>query len=132
MSSNGKSDIPSNEEIVEELTKDLKNISTKTDSRNDDTSHCSESESENEPQENEETEIKDADYIDDKLLKERDDKLSDEEKRVSMNNNIEATILKKKVFVFKYYLVKFTNASLIFLLCYNYYFEIHNIRHNVL
>lgn len=92
MSSNGKSDIPSNEEIVEELTKDLRNLSAKTDSCDDDVSHCSESESENEPQENEETEIRDADYIDDKLLKERDDKLSDEEKRVSINNDREATV----------------------------------------
>lgn len=83
-SNNGKNGIPSNEEVIDELTKDLRSSTIKTDScADDDTSHFSgASDSEAETPLNEETEIRDEDYIDDKLLKERDEKLSEQEKRV--------------------------------------------------
>lgn len=84
-SDSGKSGIPSNEEVIDELTKDLKNSAIKTDSCGDDNiSHLSGSDLEAEIPLNEETEIRDEDYIDDKLLKERDEKLSEEEKRVGI------------------------------------------------
>jgi hypothetical protein len=84
-SENGKSGIPSNEEVINELTKDLKNSAIKTDSCGDnDVSHVSELDSEAEIPLNEENEIRDEDYINDKLLKERDEKLSEEEKRVGL------------------------------------------------
>lgn len=81
MSSSSKSGIPTNEEVIEELTKDLKSSAIKADSFDNTPPH---SESEPETDVNEETEVKDEDYIDDILLKERDDKLSEEEKRVSV------------------------------------------------
>lgn len=82
-SDSGKSGIPSNEEVIDELTKDLRSSAIKTDScDDDDKSHVSGSDSEAETPSNEETEIRDEDYIDDKLLKERDEKLSEEEKQV--------------------------------------------------
>lgn len=84
MSSDGKSGIPSNEEVIEELTKDLKSSAIKSDSCGDDVSRDNESDSESDTPADEETEIKEEDYIDDKLLKERDEKLSEEEKRVTI------------------------------------------------
>lgn len=86
MSSSSNSGIPTNEEVIEELTKDLKSSAIKNDSFDNNTSPHSESEPETDEHVNEETEIKDEDYIDDSLLKERDDKLSEEEKRVSVSN----------------------------------------------
>lgn len=84
MSSEDKSRIPSNEEVIEELTKDLKKSAIKTDDEQGDyTSHHSESDSESDPHNiKEETEIRDEDYIDDKIIQERDEKLSKEEIRV--------------------------------------------------
>jgi len=85
MSADSKSGIPSNEEIIEELTKDLESSVSKTDFSGDDGSHHSESDSEFDTkvnEENEENEVRDEDYIDDTLLKERDDKLPEEKKRV--------------------------------------------------
>lgn len=84
MSSDSKSGIPSNEEVIEELTKDLKSSAIKSDSCGNDVSHDNESDSESDTPANEETEVKEEDYIDDKLLKERDENLSEEEKRVSL------------------------------------------------
>lgn len=84
MSSDSKSGIPSNEEIIEELTKDLEDSAIKTDFSGDDASHHNESDSECDTNVNEENEIRDEDYIDDKLLKERDDQLPEEKKRVSI------------------------------------------------
>ncbi|XP_025201205.1 tetratricopeptide repeat protein 1 [Melanaphis sacchari] len=81
MSSNNKSGIPSNEEIIEELTKDLESSAIKTDISGDDASHHSESDSEFDTNVNEENEVKDEDYIDDTLLQARDDKLPEEKKR---------------------------------------------------
>lgn len=84
-SSDSKSGIPSNEEVVDELTKNLKSSAIKTDSCGDSASHVSESDSESDTHVNEEIEtqeIQDEDYIDDKLLNERDEKLSEDEKRV--------------------------------------------------
>lgn len=84
MSSDRKNEIPSNDEVIEELTKNLKDSAIKTDTfGNDSTHHISESDIESDNQVNEETEVRDADYIEDKLLKDRDDELSEEEKRVS-------------------------------------------------
>lgn len=85
MSSDGKNEIPSNEQVIEELTKDLKNSAVKTDGQRPDedrTSRHSESDPESDSRLGKEDEIKDEDYIDDKLIEERDEKLSDEEKRV--------------------------------------------------
>jgi len=84
MSSDSKSGIPSNEELIEELTKNLESSAIKTDFPVDDVSHHSESDSEFDTNINEENEIRDEDYIYDKLLKERDDKLPEEKKRVSI------------------------------------------------
>lgn len=85
MSSDSKSGIPSNEELIEELTKNLESSAIKTDFPSDDVvSHHSESDSEFDTNVNEENEIRDEDYIDDTLLKERDDKLPEEKKRVSL------------------------------------------------
>lgn len=84
MSADSKSGIPSNEEIIEELTKDLESSAIKTDFSGDDGSHHSESDSEFDTNVNEENEVRDEDYIDDTLLKERDDKLSEDKKRVSI------------------------------------------------
>lgn len=79
MSSTGKSEVPSNQEVVDELTKDLKSSTIETEGS------AGESEPENETGDREEEpEMRDADYIDDEWLKERDDKLSDEEIRVSL------------------------------------------------
>jgi len=85
MSSDSKSGIPSNEEIIEELTKDLESSAIKTDISGDDVSHHSESDSEFDNNVNEENEIKDEDYIDDTLLQARDDKLPEDKKRVSIS-----------------------------------------------
>lgn len=83
-SANNKSGIPSNEELVDELTKDLRSSAIKAD-----TSHLSESDSESEPRMNEETpETREEDYIDDAQLKERDEHLSEEEKRVGIMSQI--------------------------------------------
>lgn len=85
MSKSSGSGIPSNEEVIDELTKDLKSSAIRDDTCDDDgTSHQSESEPETDAHDNEEIEIREKDYIDDNLLKERDDKLSEEEKRVSV------------------------------------------------
>lgn len=101
MSSDSKSGVPSNEEVIDELTKDLRDSAIKTDSYDDSASHISESDSETDAQVNKDTEIKDEDYIDDTLLKERDEQLPEEEKRVSINHYLEykdqaVTILKVK------------------------------------
>lgn len=93
MSSDSKNGIPSNEEVIEELTKDLKDSAIKTDSCYDNPSHVSESDSETETQVNDEIEIKDEDYIDDVLLKERDEKLPGKEKRVSINRMMSGIIM---------------------------------------
>jgi len=85
MSSDSKKGIPSNEELIEELTKNLESSAIKTDFSGGDESHHSESDSEVDTNINEENEIRDEDYIDDALLKERDDKLPEEKKRVSIS-----------------------------------------------
>lgn len=84
MSSDSKKGIPSNEELIEELTKNLESSAIKTDFSDGDVSHHSESDTGVETNVNEENEIRDEDYIDDILLKERDDKLPEEKKRVSI------------------------------------------------
>lgn len=84
MSSDSKKGIPSNEELIEELTKNLESSAIKTDFSDGDVSHHSESDTEVETNVNEENEIRDEDYIDDTLLKERDDKLPEEKKLVSI------------------------------------------------
>ncbi|VVC31541.1 Hypothetical protein CINCED_3A004394 [Cinara cedri] len=82
MSSDRKNEIPSNEEVIEELTKNLKDSAIKTDSfGNDETHSFSESDTEADSHSKDETEIRDVDYIEDDLLKERDENLSEEEKR---------------------------------------------------
>lgn len=84
MSSDRTNEIPSNDEVIDELTKNMKASAIKTDSFDDDTTRrISESDKESDTPANEETEIRDVDYIEDNLLKERDEKLSEEEKRVS-------------------------------------------------
>lgn len=95
MSSDSKSGIPSNDEVIEELTKDLKDSAIKNDSCDDNACHISgsDSETETETQVNEETEKKDEDYIDNALLKERDEKLSEEEKLVSINQMVSGIIM---------------------------------------
>jgi len=81
-SDGGRSGIPSNEEVIEELTKDLKSSAIKSDSCNDDdVSRLSESGSDDDTRIDEAAETKDEDYIDDSVLKERDEQLSDEKKR---------------------------------------------------
>jgi len=85
MSSDSKNGIPSNEELIEELTKNLESSAIKTDFSRGDESHHSESDSEVDTNVNEENEIRDEDYINDTLLKERDDKLPEEKKRVSIS-----------------------------------------------
>jgi len=82
MSSAGKSEIPSNEEVVDELTKDLQSSAIEPEG----SAGESEPETETREREEEERETRDADYVDDEWLKERDDKLSDEEKRVSLTD----------------------------------------------
>lgn len=86
MSSNSgdKSGIPSNEKVIEELTKDLRSSAIGSDSCADNVSRLSESDSENDTCAGEETETKDEDYIDDKLLEERDEQLSEEAKQVGI------------------------------------------------
>lgn len=86
MSSDGdRNGIPSNEEIIEELTKDLKSSAIKNDSCDDDnvSRRIGESDSDDDTRIDEAAETKDEDYIDDNLLKERDEQLSDEKKRVN-------------------------------------------------
>jgi len=80
----GKSGIPSNEEVVEELTKDLRNSAIEDDSCADDVSRLDESDSENDTCASEKTETKDEDYIDEKLLKERDEQLPEGAKQVGI------------------------------------------------
>lgn len=99
-SADGKSGIPSNEELVNELTKDLKNSAIKPSPCSDDSFRVSESDSEPETRENEEiAQTRDEDYIDDDLLKERDEHLSEEEKRVGINVTLLTT---QSVFNFKF------------------------------
>lgn len=104
MSSDSKSGIPSNDEVIEKLTKDLRDSAIKTDSCDDNASHISESDSETETetQVNEETEIKDEDYIDDALLKERDEKLPEEEKRVSITQMMYGIIMSIHLYDYKH------------------------------
>ncbi|CAH1722817.1 tetratricopeptide repeat protein 1 [Aphis gossypii] len=79
MSSDSKSGIPSNEKIIEELTKDLESSAIKTDNNSvDDASHHNDSDLESEANVNEEDEVKDEDYIDETVLKARDDNLPEE------------------------------------------------------
>lgn len=88
MSSDSKSGIPSNEKIIEELTKDLESSAIKTDNSGDDASHHNDSDLESEANLNEENEVKDEDYIDETILKARDDNLPEETLRVSIRINI--------------------------------------------
>lgn len=89
MSSDSKSGIPSNEKIIEELTKDLESSAIKTDNNSvDDASHHNDSDLESEANVNEEDEVKDEDYIDETVLKARDDNLPEETLRVSIRINI--------------------------------------------
>lgn len=88
MSSDRRNEIPSNDEVIDELTKNMKASAIKTDSFSDDAPRrISASDTDSDTPSNEETreEIRDVDYIVDNLLKERDEKLSEEEKRVSVN-----------------------------------------------
>jgi len=88
MSSDSKSGIPSNEKIIEELTKDLESSAIKTENSVDDASHHDDSDLESEANVNEEDEVKDEDYIDETILKARDDNLPEETLRVSIRINI--------------------------------------------
>jgi len=80
----GKSGIPSNEEVVDELTKDLRKSAIGSDSCADDVSRLGESDSENDTRADEETETKEEDYIDERLLKERDEHLKEGAKQVGI------------------------------------------------
>lgn len=82
-----QSGIPSNEDVVEELTKDLRSSAIRTDSCSDDASYHGESDLESDTANADQaTEIRAEDYIDDEQLKERDEKLTEEEKRVGVDN----------------------------------------------
>jgi len=88
-SDGGDNRIPSNEEIVDELTKDLKRSAIKSDSDGDVSStrlgQCdSGTDDDDDDGTDKVTETKDEDHIDDRLLKERDEQLTDDEKRVSI------------------------------------------------
>lgn len=98
MSSDGRTDrIPTNEEVVDELTKDLKSSAIRSDDREPSVAGSCDGDgddreqprrlSESDPetaQDDEPAEIRDADYVDDLLLKERDENATEEEKRVSV------------------------------------------------
>lgn len=117
MSSSSKNGIPTNEEVIEELTKDLKDSAIKVDPSTEDTSHHSESEPESDYLDDDE--IKDEDDIDDNLLKERDDKLSEEEKRVSVTiHNLLIVLLS--------YWITISNANMVL----QYIFNNNNISND--
>lgn len=83
MSSENKNHIPSNEEVIEELTKDLKESAIKLDENQisqDETESLDEFSSSEAN-----TEIRDFDFIDDELIKKRDETLNDDEKRVCID-----------------------------------------------